>query len=574
MPRATAAGSLSRRSPLRRTAPRRGHGEARPARRRTPGRHRRRGHRARRRLPRSGRSRRRGDQRVDPAAVHALDRRESLHPRGVGREEHDARLVLPRARRLERDELGDRRRDPVGESGSASARSTSPTTDSRGTRSPVASPSSPGTSAVAPSAETTSSVAPSCAIASERIVWLIVSPVTSAAATIVVPSISPRTMSAVRPRRRPTLRTPSRARIGLRSTRTPRIAAAAPRATRRPTRSESTGIPKSSCIGSQAAAAARDVEVHDVVVLPSGRGSEEGHELVGGAPRKLGTERFCGFLGRPEGDDHPLALRRGEDERALVAVQLFEPREHRGLEPVLDVEERRAQRVDLKQRDSRVHRAPPGAVPRRSAPSSMRTMRSVRRPTAMSWVTIRNVSPRSRFSRRIRSMISCGVLAVEVAGRLVGPDDRRVVHERARDRDALALTARELVRDVVAALAEPDELERLHARAAGFLGRDARDQQRQLDVLDGGEHRQQVVELEDEAHAPRAVVRALAIRHRRAATRPRSGRRRASTSSRPDRQLSSVVLPQPDGPMIATISPRVEREVDAPQGPHLHDPVS
>jgi hypothetical protein len=34
-----------------------------------------------------------------------------------------------------------------------------------------------------------------------------------------------------------------------------------------------------------------------------------------------------------------------------------------------------------------------------------------------------------------------GLLAVEVAGRLVGPDDRRIVDERARDRDTLALAA-------------------------------------------------------------------------------------------------------------------------------------
>src|SRR6266540_7023793 len=35
------------------------------------------------------------------------------------------------------------------------------------------------------------------------------------------------------------------------------------------------------------------------------------------------------------------------------------------------------------------------------------------------------------------------VLGVEIAGRLVGPHDRGVVDERAGDRDALALTARE-----------------------------------------------------------------------------------------------------------------------------------
>ena len=39
-------------------------------------------------------------------------------------------------------------------------------------------------------------------------------------------------------------------------------------------------------------------------------------------------------------------------------------------------------------------------------------------------------------------------LRVEVAGRLVGEQDRRVVHERARDGHALALAARQLVRPV------------------------------------------------------------------------------------------------------------------------------
>ena len=51
----------------------------------------------------------------------------------------------------------------------------------------------------------------------ERIVRLIVSPVTSADAMIVVPSISPTTISAARPRRRATLRRPSRRSTRLRS---------------------------------------------------------------------------------------------------------------------------------------------------------------------------------------------------------------------------------------------------------------------------------------------------------------------------------------------------------------------
>ena len=49
---------------------------------------------------------------------------------------------------------------------------------------------------------------------------------------------------------------------------------------------------------------------------------------------------------------------------------------------------------------------------------------------------------------------------VEVAGRLVGEEQRRLVDERARDGDALLLSARELVRVVVEPLAEADALER------------------------------------------------------------------------------------------------------------------
>ena len=63
-------------------------------------------------------------------------------------------------------------------------------------------------------------------------------------------------------------------------------------------------------------------------------------------------------------------------------------------------------------------------------------------------------------------------LRVEVAGRLVGEQDRRVVDERARDGDALALAARELVRPVVIAVAQLDLVERLRWRAscASFAG--------------------------------------------------------------------------------------------------------
>ena len=92
----------------------------------------------------------------------------------------------------------------------------------------------------------------------------------------------------------------------------------------------------------------------------------------------------------------------------------------------------------------------------------------------MSCVTIRNVSPRSRLSAAHQRDDLGRVLAVEVAGRLVGPDDRRVVDERARDRHALPLTAGQLVRQVRGALGEADHLERRERLAPRLAARATR----------------------------------------------------------------------------------------------------
>ena len=88
--------------------------------------------------------------------------------------------------------------------------------------------------------------------------------------------------------------------------------------------------------------------------------------------------------------------------------------------------------------------------------------------------------------------------------------------DRARDADALLLAARQLARLVLHAVAEADELERrLHALAA-LAAAELREQQRQLDVALGREHRQQVVHLEDEAdvsarHLPSAPLDSRSI---------------------------------------------------------------
>ena len=90
-------------------------------------------------------------------------------------------------------------------------------------------------------------------------------------------------------------------------------------------------------------------------------------------------------------------------------------------------------------------------------------------------------------------------LGVEVAGRLVGQDQRRAVHDRARDGGALALAARQLGRPVLRALGEADLAQRLERALLALAAADPGVEQRQLDVAQQRGLRQQVEGLEDEA---------------------------------------------------------------------------
>ncbi len=102
---------------------------------------------------------------------------------------------------------------------------------------------------------------------------------------------------------------------------------------------------------------------------------------------------------------------------------------------------------------------------------------------------------------------------VEVAGRLVGEDQGGIDHQRARDRHALHLAARELVGPMAAAVPEPDQVERrLHALA--HVARAAAvEEERQRDVLLGGIGGQEVEELEHEADPPPPEDGDLVVAH-------------------------------------------------------------
>src|SRR5690606_2697719 len=101
---------------------------------------------------------------------------------------------------------------------------------------------------------------------------------------------------------------------------------------------------------------------------------------------------------------------------------------------------------------------------------------------------------------------------VEVARGLIGEEDGGAVDEGAGDGDALALPAGELVRLVVHPVSEADAHERLGGALAALALALPGVDQRELDVLEAVDARQQVERLEDEpdlavAHRGEVVVR-------------------------------------------------------------------
>ena len=104
-----------------------------------------------------------------------------------------------------------------------------------------------------------------------------------------------------------------------------------------------------------------------------------------------------------------------------------------------------------------------------------------------------------------------GGLRVERAGRLVGQQDLGVVDKGAGNGHALHLAAGHLVRALVELVAEADLLQRLRGASAPFGLADAGERQRQLDILQHGLVRDEVIALEDEADGMVAVGVPVAV---------------------------------------------------------------
>ena len=140
------------------------------------------------------------------------------------------------------------------------------------------------------------------------------------------------------------------------------------------------------------------------------------------------------------------------------------------------------------------HSAAPGCPSRGAASACARSA------ACGSWVTMTMVLPCSRLSVCSRSRISSPDLRSRSPVGSSQSSSVGIGDDGAGDADALFLAARQLARVVVRAIGQADHLQRDLRRACGARPcRQLRQQQRQLDVALGGQHRQQVVELEDEA---------------------------------------------------------------------------
>ena len=145
---------------------------------------------------------------------------------------------------------------------------------------------------------------------------------------------------------------------------------------------------------------------------------------------------------------------------------------------------------------------------------------------------------------------------VEGAGGFVEIDDLGAGGKRAGDGHALLLTARQLTGVVVGTVGEADFFQHLHADGISLrFGHLPGDDEALGDVLQGRLVAEEVVVLEDESRLAAQPCDAGAVSVGEVEGLASKVSWPASAVSRKLRQRSRVVLPEPEGPRMATTSP-------------------
>lgn len=96
---------------------------------------------------------------------------------------------------------------------------------------------------------------------------------------------------------------------------------------------------------------------------------------------------------------------------------------------------------------------------------------------------------------------------VEIARRLVSEDEAWFFYQRARQSDALLLAARKMIDRMRRAFFQPDSFQCCCRALPTLSGRHAADEERERDVFQRRQVRQQVMKLKDEAHFRVAIAR-------------------------------------------------------------------
>ena len=202
-------------------------------------------------------------------------------------------------------------------------------------------------------------------------------------------------------------------------------------------------------------------------------------------------------------------------------------------------------------------------------PSSSATMRSMRRASSRLWVAISAAEAGAAHELDQQREDAVGGVWIEIAGRLVGQQQRRAVGQRAGDGDALLLAAGEPRRAMLARAGEPDlrraaPAARRRASPRGSAGDHLRQRRRSPAP--------RIPAADDETdRRSRCALRRSSVRSRigqppqaRPADQDLAGGRPLQQARR---SCSSVDLPAPDGPTSATISPGADRQRDAGAAP-------